>query len=84
VLTEHPAVAEAAVVGVPDERTGEAVLAVLVRRAGAELTTEQVRAHCATRLARFKIPSVVEFADRLPRSATGKITRFALRSARRP
>jgi long-chain acyl-CoA synthetase len=82
VLAEHPSVKEAAVFGVPDPRTGETVKAVLVRRPGAELTVEQVREHCATRLARFKIPSVVEFADRLPRSATGKITRLALRGER--
>ncbi|HWN34046.1 MAG TPA: AMP-binding protein [Pseudonocardia sp.] len=81
-LNEHPSVAESAVVGVPDPRTGEAVKAVLLLRPGAELTAEQVREHCATRLARFKIPSVVEFADQLPRSATGKITRFSLRTQR--
>jgi long-chain acyl-CoA synthetase len=82
VLNEHPAVAEAAVVGIPDQRTGEAVKAVLVLRAGATLTSEEVRAHCAASLARFKVPSAVEFVDRLPHSATGKITRFALRSER--
>lgn len=82
VLCEHEAVAEAAVVGVPDERTGEAVMAVLVARPSVELTAEDVREHCATRLARFKVPSVVEMVDRLPHSPTGKITRAALRTVR--
>jgi long-chain acyl-CoA synthetase len=82
VLLEHPSVREAAVFGVPDPRTGETVKAVLVPRPGAELTVEQVREHCATRLARFKIPTSVEFADRLPRSATGKITRVSLGAER--
>jgi long-chain acyl-CoA synthetase len=83
VLAAHPLVAEAAVVAVPDERTGEAVKAVLVLQPGARLSAEDVRAHCAIRLARFKLPTVVEFADRLPRSATGKIARMELRSGHR-
>jgi long-chain acyl-CoA synthetase len=83
VLSEHPGIAEAAVVGVPDQRTGEAVMAVLVPRPGVLLTAAEVRAHCATRLARFKAPTVVELVERLPHSATGKITRAALRAVRR-
>jgi len=82
VLAENGAIAEAAVVGVPDERTGEALMAVLVLRAGTSLSVEDVRAHCAAGLARFKIPTVVEFVEQLPRSATGKITRAALRAVR--
>ena len=78
VLEELPAVAEAAAVGVPDERTGEAVKAVLVARADAELTAEVVLAHCAERLARFKVPSKVEFVPSLPHSATGKVARSLL------
>ncbi len=84
VLGGHPSVAEAAVVGVPDQRTGEAVMAVLVLAPGAELTAEQVREHCAAGLARYKVPTVVEIVDRLPRSATGKITRGELRAIPRP
>ncbi|MET0135675.1 MAG: AMP-binding protein [Kibdelosporangium sp.] len=79
VLSELPEVVEAAAVGVPDERTGERVKAVLVVREGAELTEEKVFAHCAVRLAKFKIPGSVEFVDTLPHSATGKLRRASLR-----
>ena len=51
-------------------------------RDGVTLEPEDVRAHCATQLARFKVPTVVEVVDRLPHSATGKITRAALRAVR--
>ncbi len=78
VLAELPAVAEAAAIGVPDERTGEAVKAVLVSRPDAELTVEGVIAHCTERLARFKVPSTVEFVPSLPHSVTGKVARSLL------
>ncbi|WP_219413176.1 AMP-binding protein [Pseudonocardia nigra] len=78
VLAELPGVAEAAVVGVPDERSGEAVKAVLVLTGGAELTEDEVRAHCVERLARFKVPTVIEFIDALPRTPTGKVARRQL------
>ena len=78
VVAELDAVAEVAVVGVPDDRTGAAVKAVIVPVAGAELTEETVAAHCAARLARFKRPAVVAFADELPRTPTGKIARRTL------
>ncbi|GAA2552241.1 AMP-binding protein [Pseudonocardia hydrocarbonoxydans] len=78
VLAEIDGVAEAAVVGVADDRTGEAVKAVLVRAAGSTLTEEEVRAHCTLRLARFKAPSVIAFVDELPRTPTGKVARRQL------
>ena len=76
VLLELDGVTEAAVIGVPDDRTGEAVKAVLVSPEG--VTEEQVRAHCAQRLARFKVPAVIQFVDALPRTPTGKIARRQL------
>ncbi len=81
VLDELPDVVESAAVGVPDERTGEQVLAVLVLRDGAELTEDEVREHCAARLARFKVPSTVQFVDALPYSVTGKVRRASLRGS---
>jgi long-chain acyl-CoA synthetase len=78
VLDQLPGVAEAAAVGVPDERTGETVKAVVVRQ-DTDLTAGQVIDHCATLLARFKVPTSVEFAESLPHSATGKLARAFLR-----
>ncbi|MEV0676590.1 AMP-binding protein [Actinosynnema sp. NPDC050436] len=79
VVAELAGVAEAAAVGVPDERTGESVKVVVVPDEGAELTEEAVKEHCAARLAKFKVPSAVEFAPTLPHSPTGKLARSRLR-----
>jgi len=79
VIDELPEVAEAAVVGVVDERSGEAVKAVVVPSAGASLSEQQVVDHCAAHLAGYKVPHLVEFAESLPHSATGKLRRMRLR-----
>ncbi len=79
VIGQLAEVAEAAVVGVVDERSGEAVKAVVVPAAGAALSEQQVVDHCAAHLAGYKVPHLVEFAESLPHSATGKLRRLRLR-----
>ena len=82
-IYEHPAVFEAAVFGLPDERLGEKVAAVVVPKAGASLTAAELTAHLSGRLAAFKVPSHITVTDeRLPRSATGKVLKRNLRDAR--
>ncbi|PZO06428.1 MAG: long-chain-fatty-acid--CoA ligase [Lysobacteraceae bacterium] len=78
VVAMHPGVMEAAVVGVPDEKCGEAVRLVVVRKDPA-LTEADLRAHCRQHLTGYKQPKVVEFRDSLPKSAVGKILRRELR-----
>ena len=80
VLHEHPDVAEAAVVGLPDERWGEVGLAVVVPRPGAAPTGETLTAFCRERLAGFKVPRRFRFVDALPRSAVGKVLKTELRT----
>jgi len=79
VLNACPGVGEGVVIGVPDEQWGEAIKAVVVRTPGAELSAEQVIAFCRDRLAHYQCPSSVDFVDDLPRNATGKVLKRALR-----
>jgi long-chain acyl-CoA synthetase len=80
VLAEHPAVREAAVVGVPDEKRGETVKAFVSLRPGAGTTPEELIAHCKERLAAYKYPRTVVLLDELPKTVTGKILRRELRT----
>jgi long-chain acyl-CoA synthetase len=79
VLDAHPAVAESAVIAAPDARTGSAVRAVVVLRPGEKLTFEELQAHAAGSLARYKVPTSVNFLPALPHSLTGKVSRARLR-----
>jgi len=79
VLYGHPAVAEAAVVGVPNDSHGEEVKAVLALKAGHSATAEEMIAYCKERLAAYKYPRIIEFRDALPKGPTGKILKRELR-----
>jgi acyl-CoA synthetase (AMP-forming)/AMP-acid ligase II len=76
----HPDVAEVAVIGIPDEKWGELVLALVVKTPGSSLTEDELIAYVKTKLAGYKCPKRVEFREELARTATGKLQKFKLRA----
>jgi len=80
VLFAHPKIAEACAVGIPDSYRGETVKAFVVLRAGETMTAEEVIQHCTKKLARYKVPTSVEFMEALPKSGVGKVLRKELRA----
>ncbi len=80
VLYQLPEVAEAAIIGVPNEKWGEVGLAVIVLKPGATLDRATVVEHCVARLAKFKVPNDIAIIEQLPRNATGKVLKRELRS----
>ncbi len=80
VLFQLPQVADAAIIGVPNERWGEVGMAIIVRKAGSALEEGEIIRHCLGKLAKFKVPQSVAFVDVLPRNATGKVLKRELRT----
>jgi long-chain acyl-CoA synthetase len=79
ILAQHPDVADVAVIGVPDERWGEAVHALVIRRAGSVLVADELVAFARTRLAGYKLPRTIQFVAQFPRTPTGKVLKRELR-----
>jgi fatty-acyl-CoA synthase len=80
-LYGHPAVQDVQVIGVPDERYGEEVMACVILKPGAEASSDEIREFCRGRIAHYKVPRYVSFTDGFPMTVTGKIQKFKMREA---
>jgi fatty-acyl-CoA synthase len=78
-LMGHAAIAEAAVIAIPNDEWGERPMAIVVLREGAEATADDLRKHLSAAFAKWQLPERVEFIDEIPRTATGKFKKTALR-----
>jgi fatty-acyl-CoA synthase len=79
-LFTHPDVVNAQIVGVPDERLGEQVVAWVQRRPGSEVTEDDLIRFCRGKIAHFKVPEHIRFTDEFPMTVTGKVQKFRLRA----
>ena len=78
-LYTHPEISDVQVIGVPDDRYGEELMAWVIARDGAALDEEAVRAYCRDRIAHYKVPRYVKFVDSFPMTVTGKVQKFKMR-----
>ncbi len=78
-LYTHPDIADVQVIGVPDERYGEELMAWVIARPGSTLGEDDVRDFCRDRIAHFKVPRYVKFVDSFPMTVTGKVQKFRMR-----
>ena len=78
-IVSHPAVLEAAVIGMPDEQWGERPKAFVVLKPGSDASEQELIDHCRERIARYKSPKAVELIDELPKTSTGKVQKYELR-----
>ena len=83
VLYEHPAVKEAAVIGIPDEYRGETVKAFIVKKEGCNVTADEMIAYCKENMAAYRVPKIVVFRNELPKTNVGKVLRRALKEQER-